>query len=102
MIWLKSAHVYLDSQLVNSIFEDVDYAYVSYIASQQKLLITPVTSLWFPKMYAATQFLLKTRNLKGDKTLAIREILIDHDLDLSDRNLEYEVITKTKLVKITL
>jgi hypothetical protein len=46
------------------------------------------------------QFLLKDRNLKGDKTLSIREILIDNDLDISDRDLEYELIEKTSLIKI--
>ena len=30
------------------------------------------------------QFLLKDRNLKGDKTLAIREILIDNDLEITE------------------
>ena len=51
-------------------------------------------------MHEPTQFLLKSRNLKGDRTLAIREILIDNDLDTSDRVLHYEVVEKTNLIKI--
>lgn len=99
-IILKSSHIYLHHQLVQSIFGTVDFAYVTYVGEQAKILITPVTSQWFVKMYKPTQFLLKSRNLKGDKTLAIREILIDNDLDMSDRDLAYEIIEKTNLIKV--
>jgi hypothetical protein len=53
-------------------------------------------------MQEPTQFLLKSRNLKGDRTLAIREILIDNDLDTTDRDLEYEIVEKTNLIKISM
>ena len=49
-----------------------------------------------------SQFLLKSRNLIGDKTVAIREILIDNDLPIHDRDLDYELIEKTELLKIRL
>ena len=66
-------------------------------------MVTPVSSQWFLKLYEKpTQFLLKSRNLKGDKTLAIREILIDNDLDMTDKDLKFEIIEKTKLIKIDL
>ena len=99
---LKSSHVYLSADLVERIFQTIHYAYVTYVAEQQKMLITPVSSQWFVKMHKPTQFLLKSRNLKGDRTLAIREILIDNDLDTTDRVLEYEIVEKTNLIKITM
>ena len=99
---LKSSHVCLSADLVERIFQAIHYAYVTYVAEQQKMLITPVSSQWFVKMHKPTQFLLKSRNLKGDRTLAIREILIDNDLDTTDRVLEYEVVEKTNLIKITM
>lgn len=102
LVALQSSHIFLKSKLVERIFKTITYAYVTYIKQQDTLLITPVTSLWFVKMYEPTQFLLKTRNLKGDKTLAIREILIDNDLDTTDRMLDFEVIDKTNLIKIQL
>lgn len=101
MVSLKSSHIYLDSELVKTVFGSIHYAYAVYNLEQEKILVTPVSSQWFVKMYEKpAQFLLKDRNLKGDKTLAIREILIDNDLDISDRDLEYELIEKTSLIKI--
>ena len=99
---LKSSHVYLSAALVETIFESIQYAYVTYVVEQKKMLITPVSSQWFVKMHQPTQFLLKSRNLKGDRTLAIREILIDNDLDTTDRILEYEIVEKTNLIKISM
>jgi|TARA_Y100000815_G_C13276163_1_gene475017 hypothetical protein len=100
LVTLKSSHVYLDASLVDKVFDNIHYAYVTYVVAQGKMLITPVSSQWFVKMHEPTQFLLKSRNLKGDRTLAIREILIDNDLDTSDRVLHYEVVEKTNLIKI--
>ena len=46
--------------------------------------------------------MLKARNLKGDKTLAIHEIIIDHGLEGEDQDLNYEIMDNTKLIKIEL
>ena len=101
-ITLKTSHIYLDNELVEPIFGEIHYAYVTYVKEQGNILITPVSSQWFVKLYKPTQFLLKSRNLKGDKTLAIREILIDNDLDTTDRPLGYEIIEKTSLIKVNI
>lgn len=99
-ICLKASHIYLDNEVINPIFENVQFAYVTYSIEQATLLITPVSSQWFVKLYRPAQYLLKSRNLKGDKTLAVRDILIDNDLDMSDRALDYEIIPSTKLIKV--
>jgi hypothetical protein len=101
-IILKSSHIYLNVNLVEKIFKSVHYAYIAYLPKQKKMLITPVSSLWFVKIHKPTQFLLKSRNLQGDKTLAIREILIDHNLDTTDRIMQYETIEKTNLIVIAI
>ena len=101
-ISLKTSHICLDNDLVQLVFGEVNFAYATYVQEQGKILITPVTSQWFVKMYKPKQFLLKSRNLKGDRTLAIRELLIDNELDMTDRDLQYEVIHKTNLIKVTI
>ena len=92
----------MDSELVNMMFGDVNFAYATYAAEKEEILITPVTSVWFKRVHEPSQFLLKDRNLKGDKSLALRELLLDNDLDTSDRELEAELIEKTNLLKVTL
>ncbi len=102
-IYLKSTHIYFENDLIENIFNNIHYAYAVYIKKQNQILITPVSSQWFVKMYEKpAQFLLKNRNLKGDKTLAIREIFIDNELDMKDRELKFEIIKKTNLIKVSL
>lgn len=101
-IRLKSSHIYIESALAKKVFREENYAYAVYVAKQHRLLITPVSSQWFVKMHKPAQFLLKSRTLKGDKTLALREILIDNELDETDRDLDFEVVENTSLLKIKL
>lgn len=99
-IHLKNGHLLLPKALVNRIFGEIHYAYVSYVPDNGELLITPVSSQWFVKIHEPAQFLLKSRNLKGDKSLAIREILIDNNVNEIDRQLKFEIVEKTQLIKI--
>jgi len=99
-IQLKSSHLYFPQEIVTEIFGEIIYAYVTYVEDQKRILVTPVSSVWFTKMYEPKQFMLKARNLKGDRTVAIHELLIDNDLDAADRDLEYEMVQRTNLIKI--
>ena len=102
MVSIKSSHIQLDNSIVSQVFQDIHYAYATYVKTQNTLLITPVNSQWFVKMYEPTQFLLKAKNLKGDKAIAVREILIDNNINQEDRELHFEIIEKTNLIKIEL
>ncbi|AWW28931.1 hypothetical protein DN752_01615 [Echinicola strongylocentroti] len=103
MVSLKSSHIYIESDMVETVFCDENYAYAVYKIESSLLLLTPVSNQWFARMHKnPTPFLLKNRNLKGDKTLPIREILIDNNLDTTDRDLAFELIKKTSLLKVKL
>ena len=102
MVALKASHIQLDNSIVEKVFQNIHYAYVTYLESQERLLVTPVSSQWFVKMHEPTQFLLKDKNLKGDKAIGVRELLIDHDIYQDDRELNFEIVEKTNLIKIEL
>lgn len=99
-VTLKSSHIYLESKVIKEFFEGANVAFAVYIKEQKSILITPITSSWFKKMYNPAQYILKARNINGDKTLAIGNIIIDNDLDVTDRELDAEFIEKTKLIKV--
>ncbi len=100
---LSSSHVFLGSETVTKIFDRVQFALIIYLKEKNTILISSASSKWFKNMHkGAFQSILKSRNMEGDKTLAIRELLIDNDIDTSDRDLDFEVIEKTKIIKIKL
>lgn len=99
---LKSAHLYIPSAVVQQIFGEEHHAYLAYQAERSTLLAAPASSQWFYKMHKPSQHMLKTRNLQGDKTIALHEILIDHAIDNQDRTLDYVVQEASGILKITL
>ena len=80
-ITLKSSHLYIPGEIATKVFGDDPQAYLAYQAERGTLLVAPVSQQWFYKMHKPSQHLLKTRNLQGDKTIALHEILIDNALD---------------------
>ena len=88
-ISLKSQHLIISSELVESYFQNSPYVLLSYKEEIGKLLISPVDNAWFTKMHKADQYFLKQRNLKGDNSTGIHALLLDFDLDDSDRDLSF-------------
>ena len=98
---LVASHILLENNIVERVFQQVQFALIVYNKEENTLLVSPVSNAWFKKMHkGAAQFMLKTKNMNGDKSLSIREVLIDNDIDDVDRDLDFKVIEKTKLVKI--
>lgn len=56
----------------------------------------------FPTIHKGDLQMLKTRNLEGDKTISLQEIIIDHDLDDSDRDLLYMHQPGVRMLHVTL
>ncbi len=101
-ISLKSSHLYLPAAVVKQVFGDEPQAYVAYQPEQNTLLLTAASRQWFYKMHQPSQHMLKVRNAQGDKTIALHEVLIDHELDNHDRPLHHTVQDQTGLLKVTL
>ncbi|MEM6542504.1 MAG: hypothetical protein AAF634_15200 [Bacteroidota bacterium] len=102
MVDLRSGHIIISANLANKLFNGITFAFATYEKKTKQLLVTPVSSVWFAKVHGGAQFMLKERNREGDKSLAVREIFIEHELDVEDRKLNFELVAKTKLLKICL
>ncbi|GJM33801.1 MAG: hypothetical protein DHS20C18_28020 [Saprospiraceae bacterium] len=88
---LKASHLQIDHEIVEQIFGDDHNAYAVYYADKKSLLLAPVSDELFKKLHKASQHMLKDRNLKGDKAIALHEMIIDNQLDDTDRELNYEL-----------
>lgn len=101
-IALKSSHLYIPAAVATQVFGEESRAYVLYHAEHHVLLVAAASQQWFYKLHKPSQYMLKTRNLLGDKTIALHEMLIDHVLDAQDRPLNYTIQDNTGLLKVTL
>jgi hypothetical protein len=91
LVLLKASHLLIGHELVRKVFGNIQNVYVEYLSDVQTFLIVSVANQSFKKNHKPSQMMLKSRNLKGDKSLAIHEWLIDHQLNSSDRELTFEL-----------
>ena len=101
-ISLKASHLVIAKEVAEAIFKGSSNAFVVYYPNRNTLMLAPVSDLVFKQLHKAGQHMLKDRNLKGDKTLALHEILIDHQLDEQDRDLDFEVQSALGILNIKL
>ena len=88
---LQNGHIIFPCEIVEEILEnEVQINWVFY-PDRNTLLIAGKSKIFFEKLHKTDWQTLKDKNLKGDKSLFIRAILIDNDLDDSDRNLDFEI-----------
>lgn len=101
MVYLKNSHLYIDAPVVREAFGDDPQVSVVYYPDRQTLLVAGKSKAFFEKLHQTNWTLLKDRNRLGDKTINLREILIDHDRDDTDRDLPYDLKT-TGILSVTL
>jgi len=97
---LRASHLIIPPALANDIFNECTNVYVAFKEETGALLLSPKTNTWFSKIHQSMEFILKSKDLKGTKSVAIREILIDHELDDSDRVLSCTINEEQHFLKI--
>jgi hypothetical protein len=60
-----------------------------YYPSKKVLLMAATTDELFKGLHKTSMQMLKNKNLKGDKSISLEELLIDQDIDNTDRMLDY-------------
>ena len=101
-IQLKSSHLIIPAEISNKILDQNSSVYVAYKEELGALLLSPKENDWFPKLHESLAFILKSKDMRGTKSVAIREILIDKEIDDSDKSLACSINEDKKFLKILL
>ncbi|MDP1816074.1 MAG: hypothetical protein Q8K92_16615 [Leadbetterella sp.] len=101
MLSLKSGHLLFESELVTDLFGNEEQVNMVFYAERNTLLIAAQSKAFFAKLHKTNWTALKLRNPKGDKTIFLRDLLMDNDLDETDRILNYQ-IKNTGIIEIHL
>jgi len=101
-IQLKSSHLIIPAEIANQVFVNCSSVYVAYKEDLNAILVSPKSNDWFPKLHSSLEFIVKSKDLQGTKSIAIREILIDHDVDDLDKTLNCSINQERNFLKIEL
>lgn len=88
-VQLKSSHIWIDQQVATDLFGNSPNVNMVYYPERRTLMLAKKDDELFSSLHKAKQYMLKSRSAMGDKAIAIHEILIDHEIDSTDRDLEY-------------
>jgi hypothetical protein len=101
MLQLKNGHIWFDTAIVQEAFGEEEKANLVYYPERKTLLLAARSKNFFEKMHKVHWTVLKLRNTQGDKTISIQDLILDNDLDNTDRLLTYE-IKNTGIISIEL
>jgi len=100
-VYLEANHICLAGDLVQSVFGSEENVFVAIYPEKSYFLVSPVSNTFFTKMHQANQHILKSKDLKGTKSLAIHEYMIDHDLHIAEGSLEVEILKRNNMIAIS-
>ncbi|TDB60381.1 hypothetical protein [Arundinibacter roseus] len=98
---LKNGHIIIPVSLVEQVLQGEEQINLVYYPERSQLLFAGKSKTFFEKLHATKWMRLKSKNAQGDKALFVREILLDYDLDDSDRPLTYSV-KNTSIIAVEL
>lgn len=88
---LKNGHIILPVEMVSDVLQGEAQINFVYYPERSQLLFCAKSKTFFEKLHKTKWIMLKDKNLRGDKSWFVREILIDNDLEDTDRELPHEI-----------
>ena len=101
-VYLKRQHLCLSAKLAADAFNNERQVYVVFYPKQSSLLLAPMSDTNFKQLHKCALAMLKDKNLKGDKSLSLQEVIIDNDLPSEDRPLPYAYTPGFSLLQVNL
>lgn len=87
LVLLRSSHVVIGANLVRQFFDAHFNVDVVYYPNQRALYVASEQAEDFNALHKTKPYMLKATSLSGAKSIGIRDLLIDHEIDTSDREL---------------
>ena len=99
---LHRQHLWLSADVASNAFSGGRQVYVVYYPKRKSLLLAPMADDAFKQLHECALVMLKDRNLAGDKSLSLQEIIIDNDLDDTDRPLAFTAAPGLQMLQVSL
>lgn len=100
---LHAGHLRLDHETVNRYFNGVNTAFAVFLPRNGILLLAPDPARAMRKVHqGARPYIMKARNLRGDKTIALHDVCIDHNIPENCPVQDMQYLEKIMSLKITL
>jgi hypothetical protein len=97
---LQGEHLWLAAEVADGAFGNERQVYAVYYPNLKTLLLAPMSDTTFKQAHEVSMLFVKIRNQQGDRTISLQEIILDHDLDRSDRDLAYTLVPGLGILQV--
>ena len=101
-VYAESEHICIKKGIAEKIFGAETVVLSVFYAKDNSFMVAPASEELFRTIHKASQQMLKSKNLAGDKSISIQELLLDNDIDGNDRNLEFTTEEALHILKVKL
>ncbi|TAD81468.1 MAG: hypothetical protein EAY75_17715 [Bacteroidetes bacterium] len=88
---LQNRHLLIAAAVANNFLADSTHINMVYYAQRSTLLLAPAADELFKGLHKTSMQMVKNKNLLGDKSISLEELLIDNEIDDTDRPLTYKL-----------
>ena len=92
----------IDAGIAQPFFAQASHVNIVYYAQRKTLMVASVHDHLFKTLHKTNMVMLKLKNAKGDGSVTIQELLIDNDIDPTDRALDFNADSTMKIISIFL
>ncbi|MEO7308892.1 MAG: hypothetical protein ABIX01_00730 [Chitinophagaceae bacterium] len=101
-VYMEGGHICIKKNTAGKIFGDETVVLSVFYAKDNSFMVAPASEELFRTIHKASQQMLKSKNAAGDKSISVQELLMDHDIDENDRDLEFTVEEALHILKVKL
>lgn len=101
-VYLEASHICIKKNIVDKIFGDDAVVLSVYYDKDNSFMVAPASEELFRTIHKASQQMLKMKNANGDKSISIQELILDNDIDETNRDLQFTKEEALHILKISL
>jgi glycerate kinase len=88
---LNNRHLIILADIAIPFLGENSHVNMVYYPQKQTLLLAPATDELFKGLHKTSMQMIKNKNLTGDKSISLEEMLIDNEIDDANRPLTYKL-----------
>ena len=101
-VYLEAAHICIKKNIAEKIFGAETVVFTVFYAKDNALMVAPASEELFKTIHKANQQMLKSKNANGDRSISIQELILDNDINESNRDLEFITEEALHILKVKL
>ena len=103
MVELKNLYLLIDFSIMTECLNNEENIYYCYYPDTNKLLIAPVSAVYFTKIHKCVSTFLKLRNANGTRSFQLTNIFLDNPVLMeNDRELEFSTNKNVNILTVFL